>query len=110
MLTLLENFLDILSRYGFPLVAAALFLIYIPLALRNLWREYRRLANRHHDLLAETARLLEINALESEIARQAIDTTLQRLQGIREKLDAITELVDSHEKKPRPEPGSEFSE
>jgi len=96
----LEKFLELLARYGFPLVTAALFLIIIPLALRGLWREYRRLSDRHSKLLAETARLIEINAAESELARQTISIALQRIAEIRKILDELLETLTATDAPP----------
>lgn len=95
MWTWLEKLLEIMSRYGYPLVAAALFLVVILVMLRNLWREYRRLSERHHELLVETSRLLEHSSAESEIALQTINIALNRLAEIRRKLDEIFELINA---------------
>ena len=95
MWTWLEKLLELMSSYGLPLVVAALFLIIIPLALRGLWREYRRLSDRHHELLAETARLMELSAAESEIARQTITAALQRISDIKSKLDELTHALNN---------------
>jgi recombinational DNA repair ATPase RecF len=94
--TWLEKFLELMSRYGCPLVAAALFLVIIPLALRGLWREYRRLSERHHELLSETARLMELSAAEAEIARQTISVALHRIAEIRKKLDDLIDALNSN--------------
>jgi len=91
----LETFLELMARYGFPLVTAALFLIIIPLALRGLWREYRRLSDRHSKLLAETARLMEINAAESELAQQTITIALQRIADIKDTVHELLETLNN---------------
>jgi hypothetical protein len=89
-----------MTTYGFPLVCTAIFLVAVPLALRALWLEYRRLARRHNQLLAETARIMEIASAESELARRTINMALKRLADIREKLDALTEAINSMENHP----------
>ena len=91
----LEKLLELISQYGLPLVGATLFLVIIPIALRGLWREYRRLVNRHHQLLAETARLMEQSAAESELARQTINIALERITNIRKILDELTSALDT---------------
>ena len=96
----LENLLQLLSLYGFPLVAAALFLVAVPLALRSLWVEYRQLTRRHQELLSETSRLMELAAWESELARETISATLKRLSEIRSILQQIIETTDSLEDNP----------
>jgi len=98
----LEKFLELMARYGCPLVAASLFLIIIPIALRGLWREYRRLSDRHSKLLAETARLMELNAAESELAQQTITIALQRIADIRKILDEFLETLNNAENNTEP--------
>ena len=98
----LETFLELMARYGFPLVAAGLFLIIIPLALRGLWREYRRLSDRHSTLLTETARLMEINAAESELAQQTIAIALHRIADIKKILNELLETLNSTDPPPNP--------
>ncbi len=68
----LKELLEIIGRHGVPLVTTALFLIFLPLAVGKLWREYRHLLKKNNDLLIETMRLMEIASLESEIAGQVI--------------------------------------
>ena len=100
----LENLLQLISLHGFPLVAAALFLVAVPLALRSLWAEYRRLTRRHQELLSETSRLMELAAWESELARETISATLKRLAEIRRILYQIIETTDSLEDNPSGDP------
>ncbi len=95
----LETLLDIMSRYGFPLVAAALFFVVILLTIRNLWREYCRLSERHYDLLVETSRLAEQSAAEAELVRQTFDAALAHLSDIRKKLAILIEELSHREEK-----------
>ena len=95
----LENLLDIMGRYGLPLVAAALFFIVLLLTIRNLWREYCRLSERHYDLLVETSRLAEQSAAEAELVRQTFDAALTHLADIRRKLQTLIEELNSDRRK-----------
>ena len=95
----LENLLEIMGRYGFPLVAASLFFIVMLLTIRNLWREYCRLSERHYDLLVETSRLAEQSAAESELVRQTFDAALHHLSDIRKKLGILIEELNRDQDK-----------
>jgi hypothetical protein len=95
MWTWLEKFLQLIADYGFPLVTAALFLIIIPVVLRNLWREYRRLSERHDQLLQETSRLMEISSAESELARQTIDIAMRRLDEMSITVQKLIALLEN---------------
>ena len=97
MWTWLVTLLEIMSRYGYPLVAAAFFLVFILVVIRNLWREYRRLSERYHELLVETSHLLEQSSFESEIAMQAINTAICRLSEMRRILDEIRDAIKNEE-------------
>ena len=97
----LEKLLELINRYGFPFVTAALFLIIIPFTLRGLWREYRNLTKRHTELLIETTRFIELSTVESEIAMQTITATLQRITDIRKKLDLLIQILNDEDAVPR---------
>jgi hypothetical protein len=97
MWTWLETLLEIMNRYGYPLVAAAFFLVFILVAMRNLWREYRSLSERYHELLVETSHLLEQSSTESDIAMQTINTALRRLGEMRRILDEIRDAINNEE-------------
>ena len=93
----LENLLQLISLHGFPLVAAALFLVAVPLALRSLWAEYRRLTRRHQELLSETSRLMELAAWEKGIGACWVgakdNETICRLLRIPEDLQLFSVLA-----------------